>query len=206
MKKNKFLALIIFFIACSGFSCQKRTGLADTSIREGGGIFWEDVGGGCHLLVVSVPRTDWDERIEGAQWFVVDFEGAAHFLGEGFSSLYQVEQVLASPDKKYLAVLCVGEGHPVVEVVDLKLLVAPIVARRNPTTAKPEYKVLYDINPYPGGIWMKKWEGDRLILGSDMLLTRIEDENFSELELDKESYPDGGTFALGMGSGEINEY
>jgi len=67
-----------------------------------------------------------------------------------------------------LAVSSVGEGYPILDVFDLTAVLAdnddgkphPVA----PTTS---------INPYPGGIWINRWDGDKLIILSDVPLETI---------------------------------
>ncbi len=91
-------------------------------------------------------------------WFLLNAYGNKK-LGTNLSSLIEVVHLLSSPDGKYLAVLSVGEGHPILEVVNLEKLRTEYV-----------YQVLHEINPYPGVINIDHWEGSTLILESDIPL------------------------------------
>lgn len=80
-------------------------------------------------------------------------------LGCDLSALRQVVAVSASPDRKWLAVLSVGEGHPMLEVVALDALIG-----------QREYRVMTTINPYPGTIGLADWQDGELRIVSDMPL------------------------------------
>ncbi len=80
-------------------------------------------------------------------------------LGCDLSAMRQVVAVSASPDRQWLAVLSVGEGHPMLEVVALDVL----LERR-------EYRVMTTINPYPGTIGLADWQDGELRIVSDMPL------------------------------------
>jgi hypothetical protein len=124
-------------------------------ILKNKGIILVDIGDNQILCVIN---TD-DEK--GAYWFILN--GGyynSHVLGTGLSAFHLVSQILASPDKKYLAVLSVGEGHPEIEVVNLREL-----------KENKKYKILHEINPYPGGVTMENWEEDKLIINCDVPLT-----------------------------------
>jgi len=99
---------------------------------------------------------------KGAQWFLLKAQGSMNeFLGTIETAFYMVSSIKASPDDRYLAVLSVGEGHPLVEVIDLPQLLS-----------QHQYTVLHTINPYPGVAYLKGWQGTELQIASDMLLTR----------------------------------
>lgn len=83
-------------------------------------------------------------------------------LGCDLSAMRQVVSVSVSPDRTWLAVLSVGEGHPMLEVVALDAL----LDRR-------AYRVMTTINPYPGTIDVAGWHDGELHLSSDMPLPEL---------------------------------
>ncbi len=83
-------------------------------------------------------------------------------LGCDLSAMRQVVTVSASPDRKWLAVLSVGEGHPMLEVVALDAL-----------TEQHDYRVMTTINPYPGTIGLTDWQDGELRIVSDMPLHEL---------------------------------
>jgi hypothetical protein len=102
---------------------------------------------------------------EGPQWFLLSSTGWN--LNERIGSLSSAKGLItvlkASPNGKFLAVLSVAEGHPRLEIIDLKQLLS-----------EKTYTVLQEINPYPGTIEILSWEGDLLQVSSDMLLTQMD--------------------------------
>lgn len=119
------------------------------------GILLERIGENNEILCVINTGTE-----DGSYWFILEGIGQNRQPGSNLAAFLQVSQLLASPDKKYLGVLSVGEGHPIVEVIDLQEL------RTN-----GKYNVLHSLNPYPGIISMEKWEGKQLVLLSNIPLT-----------------------------------
>ena len=109
----------------------------------------------CRLVVDNREPVDWCWSLECGQ------EGD-HDLGSGLSAMLHVADLVPSPDGRWLAVLSVGEGHPILEVVDLQQLL---------TTH--EYRALATINPYPGTINIEHWTSDALLVTSDMPLPRM---------------------------------
>ncbi len=99
---------------------------------------------------------------EGPQWFLLnaDYGSSNIRIGSISTVLMLIADINASPDGKFLAVISVGEGHPILEVVNLPLLLQ-----------EKQYNVLYEIDPYPGVIEIRTWEGGWLHVGSDVLLT-----------------------------------
>lgn len=99
---------------------------------------------------------------DGAQWFWLNAPGSGmnESLGTVETAFSLVSSLKVSPDGRYLAVLSVGEGHPIIEVVDLLELLN-----------RQQYTVLHAINPYPGVAYLEGWQGMELQIGSDMLLT-----------------------------------
>ena len=133
----------------------------------------------------------------GAYWFLLD--GGYYnnkLLGTGLSAFHLVSQIKASPDKKYLAVLSVGEGHPEIEVIDLQELLK-----------NKRYKVLQDIDPYPGGLAMEKWEKGKLIISCDVPLTlrkQVDGVDYNMKRVDPSLMMEKcETFALNPATGKI---
>ena len=126
-------------------------------VRAAGGLLWahgEVLAAPWSIRVVTTERGD-------SQWYLRP-PGATKegLVGTNITSMGEVHELRPSPDGRYLAVLSVGEGHPELEVVDLPLLV-----RRG------RFKVLRRVDPYPGGVGIDRWDGARLIVGADALLT-----------------------------------
>lgn len=93
-------------------------------------------------------------------WYIMDKSNGKSLIGYDFSMFNSIFQMTVSPDEKYLAILSAGEGHPVVEILDLQKLLK-----------NKEYKKLAELNPYPGYISIKKWQKNKLIIESDAMLT-----------------------------------
>ncbi len=99
---------------------------------------------------------------DGPRWFWLNapHSGMNEPLGTIEAAFFLVDSIKASPDGRYLAVMSVGEGHPIIEVVDLPQLLK-----------QQQYTVLHSINPYPGVAYLEGWQGAELHIASDMLLT-----------------------------------
>lgn len=80
---------------------------------------------------------------------------------EATPSRGHVEELRASPDGRHLAIVYVGEGHPVLDVVDLPRLVR-----------QRRYEARLTLDPYPGWIAVRRWDGSHLVVASDVLLTQ----------------------------------
>jgi hypothetical protein len=75
----------------------------------------------------------------------------------------QVDEVLLSPGQRYLALISVGEGHPILDVYEVEALLA---ALENGETDVPP---LHSLNPYPGSVFRLAWESPALLrFESDM--------------------------------------
>jgi hypothetical protein len=73
-----------------------------------------------------------------------------------------LDQVLLSPDEVYLAVVSVGEGHPILDICEMESIISAIENGNHEVES-------FNINPYPGGISIVKWADDQhLLLYSDM--------------------------------------
>ncbi len=130
---------------------------------------------------------------EGPQWFLLnsDQQGVNERIGSISAALALITDIKASLDGKYLAVLSVGEGHPMLEVIDLPQLLQ-----------EKKYAVLHKIDPYPGIVEIQSWDGIQLQVGSDMLLTyrdKTDGRVPPELKLSWQE-----TFALNVLTGEIS--
>lgn len=129
---------------------------------------------------------------EGPQWFLLNTQGIGINEQLGFisASLGLINSIKASPDGRYLAVVSIGEGHPMLEVIDLPQLLQT-----------KSYRVLQSVDPYPGSIEIQEWKGSQLYIQSDMLLTERDAQTRrvpSEYALSWQE-----TFALNVVSGGI---
>ncbi len=170
---------IIAFLAvaaCAGPGLQTACVARESEIVEA-------IGRQQKLLIVNTDSP------EGAYWYLVG-KGRDRFLGTGLSCLHNVESVEASPDLRFLAVLSSGEGHPMLEVVDLPTL-----------RQQANYLVLHEIDPYPGSVADKGWQDGALRLDSDIALTYREDGGRVPSVL---LLPESAEFALDPDSGHIS--
>ncbi|GAK61369.1 C4-type Zn-finger protein [Candidatus Vecturithrix granuli] len=129
---------------------------------------------------------------EGPQWFLLNTDsiGVNEQLGSISASLALITSIKASPDGQYLAVVSVGEGHPILEVVNLPQLLQI-----------KSYQVLQTIDPYPGSLEIQEWKDGQLYVKSDVLLTEMDKKSGrvpSEYDLSWQE-----TFALNVISGKI---
>lgn len=99
-----------------------------------------------------------DER--AACWRLACGSGKPGRLGCDLSQMHQVASLSVSPDRRRLAVVSVGEGHPILELVDL-----PALLRQR------KYAMLCTVNPFPGTINVVGWSDGRVLVESDVLLT-----------------------------------
>lgn len=108
-------------------------------------------------------------------------------IGTDITEFREVWQVLESPDGRFLAVVSAGEGHPSLEVLDLPALI------RN---KKPIQLLLID--SYPGDVSIGKWQDGRLLISSDMLLTRRSKDGRASVE-----FMEAQTFSWNPADGKI---
>ncbi len=109
-------------------------------------------------------------------------------------SLYDISQIKISPQDKYMAVLSAGEGHPLVDIFETK----KILLQQDGLEGAVISPIL-TVNPYPGGIWINRWETDTLLLvDSDMPLDQKE-----KMHLLQEPESETHTFSWNILTGEI---
>jgi len=126
-----------------------------------------------------------------AQWFILKGGRLSERIPVSPQSLSIVDDFQISPAQSSLAIVSVGEGHPILDVVDLKYLLE-----------QKEVKLLLSINPYPGFIHIEKWQKEQLIVVTDRLLT------YSTTSTENEkSYPlrltEGEKFSIEIATGKI---
>lgn len=108
----------------------------------------------CELRIERVR----DER--PACWHLRCKSTPDRLLGCDLSAMHLISQVLLAPNRAHLAVLSVGEGHPILEIIALR-----------PLLKFGTYKSLCSLNPYPGTISIHRWQSGRLSITSDVDLT-----------------------------------
>jgi hypothetical protein len=116
------------------------------------------------VALAEISKDEWicvvntDEGISA--WYLIrgSNEKSAE-LGRGLGGMTTIERILISPDKRFAAVCSSGEGHPIIEIVDV------------PVLCQKQYKVIATIDPYPGVVWLVQWKDSHLMIASDMLLS-----------------------------------
>ncbi len=126
--------------------------------------------------ICVIPTKD-QENVPSSSWYLFRPDHPNQLIGKDLSAMLQISQIVASPDNRYLAVVSVGEGHPILEVMDIPTLVD-----------KSKAKILIEMNPYPGYLAIDRWRGKNLVIESDMLLTHKDKNDHNRvpysLELD----------------------
>jgi len=126
---------------------------------------------------------------EGAQWLLRQGDRARP-LPPPPVTLFPTA-TLPSPDGRYLAVLSVGEGHPVLDILDLDRVVQGTHGDRS----------LFFVDPYPGSIELLSWEGSRLKVASDRPLAAGLDASGRAPGVDVS--PEPSRYWIDMATGEI---
>lgn len=116
------------------------------------------------IMVIS------DER-KGPAWYRTEDKWKIESLTDvpETSCQQSVEELSVSPDDKMLAVISVGEGHPCLDVFELKAILTPGDGDED-MLVKP----LRTIDPYPGGIMIVGWRKGELDVVSDVPLDRLD--------------------------------
>lgn len=127
---------------------------------------------------------------EDAQWFLLGPENRSR-IGAFSAAMRLIFDINVSADEKYAAVLSVGEGHPILEMIDFPAFLQ-----------KKTYRVLQMIDPYPGTIAVRKWDGNTLHVECDMLLTHL-DKKTNRVPFEFMLYS-METFAIDMTTGKIS--
>jgi hypothetical protein len=134
-----------------------------------------------------------DTENEGTNWYIVDPCGPVLVLPSPPLSMGHVRGISASPDGKLLAVISAGEGHPMLDVLDLPSFL----------DGDSKKAPLLTIDPFPGVIMISipTWDGGSLRVWSDRPINRISKETgrvppWLELEHLEE-------FRIDIGTGEI---
>lgn len=95
-----------------------------------------------------------------ACWRLRCGSGKSRRLGCDLTAMHQITSLSVAPDYRHLAVMSVGEGHPILELVDLPVL---LKHRR--------YVARCTVNPFPGMLDVIGWRHDGLLIDSDVPLT-----------------------------------
>lgn len=115
-----------------------------------------------YLLALQYTDSVFDQ-LKLTSLYLISKGKCAEPLNGGRGELASCYDMSVSPNSKYLALYFVGEGHPWIEIYDLQWLLA-----------NKEYKLLKEINPYPGNVYFLKWKKNKLILESDIDLLKLQ--------------------------------
>ncbi len=94
-----------------------------------------------------------------ARWWLLSGEEEKKPLPGPGPAMLLIDRLLASPSGRFLAVVSVGEGHPILEVFELR-----------PILAGESAEALVEINPYPGVLSLEGWRKNSLLFYSDRRL------------------------------------
>ncbi|MCU0448564.1 MAG: hypothetical protein MUC97_01810 [Bernardetiaceae bacterium] len=115
----------------------------------------------CRLCVLLMADT-LANGLRHSVWILADSSGYRELLGSSLTNPdfpQNAYQIQFSPDGRYGALACAGEGHPWLEVFSVDSLLA---------TRRYDYRNAHDLNPYPGGVELLGWRGSRLTFTSEM--------------------------------------
>ena len=158
---NKISSVFLFLMLFSTsivFSQSSLCKLDSTSVVIKN-TFKDSVSTECCLIVINPDMNK-------AEWFVLRNE-SIHKLEYPPEQFMRVDDVIISADNKYLAYVSVGEGHPVLEIVDF--------SNFKKLKFNKKHKVMFGVNPYPGYISVtKQFDNDKLVVESDMSLDKID--------------------------------
>ena len=177
--KIKIISIVIFVLIGH---CAFTGDITQNDLQDKG-VLLHSIGNEELLCVINT------ESENGAYWFILKDMGRSREIGSNLSCLYQVDHILPSPDNRYLAVLSVGEGHPIAEVIDLEKL-----------RLQSKYVVVQEIDPYPGTVSIERWDGAYLIVNSNVPLTQRRENGRVDREL---ILPKDEAFSLDVATGEI---
>ncbi|WP_127347135.1 hypothetical protein [Pseudidiomarina mangrovi] len=116
--------------------------------NQGYDVITAKVGDSAELLVINLAD-------RSSHWYVVGGDGGNRMLGSDLAGFQFIAELAANSDYQYLAVISVGEGHPLLEIIDLRLLLEQGV-----------YQALHELNPYPGDFELQGWQGHTLEFAS----------------------------------------
>lgn len=99
-------------------------------------------------------------------WFIFSKHGVEKIINSP-SSFLQIADISLSPNQKYLSVISVGEGHPLLEVFLFSEIININVKENN-----KNIETVFSLNPYPGYVSLLKWsDNEEIIVDTDRLLT-----------------------------------
>lgn len=109
------------------------------------------------------------EKLEGAMCGIINEHNEIFFLTKRLKvAMFVVNEISISPDDRYISIVSVGEGHPVLQIFDLK----EILNSYEYYDKKKIYSIGF-INPYPGYISVEGWNGKNIILSSSVSLDKL---------------------------------
>ncbi len=179
MWKLSLFLLLTAFLSCPDQSPSQSKTTIET-LRDRGAIVERIRHGGEDYFLCIINAEEGE-----TEWFILAPSGNKKMAASP-SSLAYVSEIKPSPDHSFLAVISVGEGHPILDIIDLTKLLT-----------ENETRTIMTVNPYPGTISVERWSGNRLRVRSDALLTRKDKEEHFLTFYDQE------LFSLNASSGAI---
>lgn len=144
-----FIGTSVAWLWITSASC-----FADSSVTQDRSVATAKISARCSVEVELRS----DER--PACWRLLCDSAEPFRLGCDLTQMHQVTSLSTSPDRQRLAVMSVGEGHPMLELVDVTRLLE-----------RHEYSAPCTINPFPGTLNVIGWDKSAVLVTSDVPLT-----------------------------------
>lgn len=131
--------------------------------------------------------------MQESRWFVKINPGKIREIAPPAVAMHYVSELKAAPSGDFLAVVSVGEGHPILELFSLPAVLEGFAQ-----------EALLEINPYPGSVSLEYWENGKLVIASDSELPQYPADSSGQTmlrPLDKNHL-----FVIEPGKAEIKPY
>ena len=110
-----------------------------------------------------------NEKLKGAMCGIINEHNEVYFLAKRLKiALFVADKISISPDDRYISIISVGEGHPILQIFDLK----NILNVYDFYDTKKIYSIGF-IDPYPGTISIKGWSDKNIIISSNVSLDKL---------------------------------
>lgn len=165
-----YIFLSILLIGCTSKPVEKKESFFD-NVKN---VYFQNYSKEATIVVIQ-------DSVKGNMWGIIENDKFRFLINKPETAFFQLYDFQISPDKKYIIVSSVGEGHPMLELFETEKILA------EGETGDQEVMVpaKYSINPYPLSANFEKWVENGAIISSEVDISKLSEERTSESDISK---------------------
>ncbi len=165
-----YIFLLILLVGCTTKPIEKKESFFD-NVKN---VYFQNYSKEATIVVIQ-------DSVKGNIWGIIENDKFRFLVNKPETAFFQLYDFQISPDKKYILVSSVGEGHPMLELFETEKILAEGEMGDQEVMIAPKYF----INPYPISANFEKWVENGAIISSEVDISKPDNERNSETDINK---------------------